>query len=212
MLLSNFIIRVMVISLSGALSPGPLTFSVISLGFKYGKKAGFLASIGHTIAEVFIVILIAIGLYGFLTSNIVKIILGCIGGIFIILFGILQLIDSLKRKHLEIKVITSSVKKVESPLIVGFTLSLFNPLFILWWLSIGSVLIFEALTTFGTIGLVYMYLAHVWLDYVWLILISYLARIGVKYIRHYGILLTSLSIILIYLGIDLLIKTIVSVM
>ena len=202
----DFILKVIVISASGVLSPGPLTFSVVSLGLKQGKKVGFLASIGHLLAEFPLVILIALGVYEVLLQESFKRIIGLIGGVMIFVFGALQLRDAFRIKHLEL---TKEEKSMSSsPILVGFSFSMFNPFFIIWWISVGIVLIYNAIELFGFIGVIYMYLAHVWLDFVWYTFLAYLANMGRKYIKNYGILLATFSVIIIILGLDMIIKTI----
>jgi|GEM_PF-4109517 len=86
-----FIIEVEAITISGALSPGPLTVSAASLGIKSGKRAGFLISLGHMAFELPLVLLIAGGLS--IVSQSFKSILSLIGGVFLLYFASTQIIS-----------------------------------------------------------------------------------------------------------------------
>ncbi|MEO0105433.1 MAG: LysE family transporter, partial [candidate division WOR-3 bacterium] len=78
----------------------------------------------------------------------------------------------------------------------------FNPYFLIWWLGIGTPLIYEAIKKSGFIGLSVLYIFHVSLDYFWLIFIATLSSFAKKKIYRY--LLFILGIIIIYFGIKML--------
>ena len=199
----DFILKVILISSSGALSPGPLTLSVASLGVKHGSKAGIYASIGHTLVEFPLVLSIALGLSWLFTIDIIRKALGIAGGSFLIFFGILQIKDYLKSSS------ESTIKiSYKSPFMVGFLLSLLNPFFIIWWLGIGCVLVYDAVRLFGLIGILYMYIAHVWLDYLWLFIVAKMTHMSKKYLTKYKIILIILNIVIVIIGIDFINRTI----
>ena len=82
MLPASFLLKVMVITSSGALSPGPLTVSIIRRGIDEGGRAGFLASLGHMAAEFPLVMLIGVGIVVFLMNDLAIFIVGIVGGFF----------------------------------------------------------------------------------------------------------------------------------
>nr|MDO8134030.1 LysE family transporter [Candidatus Njordarchaeum guaymaensis] len=61
--LLGFLAKVVVISLSGALAPGPLTASTATLGAKRGWKAGFSVSVGHMLVELPLVVAVSLGVF-----------------------------------------------------------------------------------------------------------------------------------------------------
>ena len=83
--------KVVVITSSGALSPGPLTFSILKKGTEEGARAGFFASLGHMVVELPLVYLIGLGVITFLFNDFVMFITGIVGGVFILLFGVLTM-------------------------------------------------------------------------------------------------------------------------
>ena len=87
----SFIIEVEAITISGALSPGPLTVSAASLWIKSGKRAGFLISLGHMTFELPLVLFIAGGLS--IVPQSFKSIISLIGGVFLIYFALTQMMS-----------------------------------------------------------------------------------------------------------------------
>jgi threonine/homoserine/homoserine lactone efflux protein len=169
-------------------------------GGKGGLKAGLGCALGHTIVELPLVILIWFGLLS-LVSQTVKQFLGIVGGLALIVFGVLQLRGVLKSSQTS----SNNVALVErGSILTGVMLSGLNPYFILWWFSIGSALIYEAMSLGLIQGLTVMYLSHVWLDYLWLGLLAYLSKYGRKVIglRIYRYVLVLFSLILIFFGVS----------
>lgn len=200
------ILKIIGVSASGAFAPGPLTASSITLGAKNGWKAGLGMAVGHTIVEFPLVLAIAFGLSTFFQINVVKMLLGAVGGIFLIFFGSLTLKDALHIRTLN----TSNDKlRYGSSILTGIFLTAFNPYFIAWWISIGTALLLEAVAVVTLSIIVVFYIAHVWLDYFWLILMSKIGSFSKINLKVYKIILLILSIMIFYFGIDLLYKVIV---
>ncbi len=203
--------KVVVITSSGALSPGPLTFSILKKGTEEGARAGFFASLGHMVVELPLVYLIGLGVITFLFNDFVMFITGIVGGVFILLFGVLTINDA--RKGIKCDLYEQEEERrgiFQSSFMIGFNLSAFNPFFIAWWIAIGSILTIEAYAYGGLIGIAEMYIAHVWMDFAWLILLAYLANLGSRILesKGYRLLLLLIGTLLIYFGLTILIQTI----
>jgi threonine/homoserine/homoserine lactone efflux protein len=193
-LIELFII-VFIISISGVFSPGPLTFAALAIGIKTNWKGGILMSIGHLIVEFPLALAIAFGIT-FITSSISNL-LSIFGGIFMIIFGFLIIKSA---KNYEIKSFS------HSPLILGISLSILNPYFILWWITIGSSLINLAIELAGLFGVIFMYISHIWIDFLWLIILAILGYQGRKLGKYYPYFVMMLGFILIIFGINFIIK------
>jgi threonine/homoserine/homoserine lactone efflux protein len=201
-----FLATVVVISLSGALAPGPLTATTATLGAQRGWRAGLLVSIGHTIVEFPLVVAISFGvLVAFTSLPGASLILGFTGGVFLIFFGILTGKDAF---HAELPRSTEdkSLKVYRTPLSVGITLSAFNPYFIIWWIGVGTPLIMEALSIGGFPMLGVFYVSHVWLDYTWLILIASITSLSRLNPKYYRIILAGLSFMVLIFGVNLILR------
>ncbi|MCD6380811.1 MAG: LysE family transporter [Candidatus Odinarchaeota archaeon] len=200
MITPSFILKVVVVTSSGALSPGPLTFSTINEGAEGGWKSGLMISIGHTIVEFPLVVLIALGLTSFLTEFIKKVI-SVSGGFFLIFLSYLTLKELFKELDE-----TSYRTMVKSPLSIGILLSALNPYFLTWWIFVGGSLAIEAYYLGGFLGILIMFSSHVWMDYVWLVTIAYLSSKGRKVVnyRGYRIILALISVLILIFGLDLI--------
>lgn len=202
--LISFLIEVVVISASGAFSPGPLTFAVINESFKKDWKIGLNASIGHALIEFPIILLISLGVLTIFENTFLKIFVGICGGIVLIIFGFMQLLEVKKINKENIK------KSGKSGLLIGLIMSGLNPYFIIWWLTVGAKLIYDALNLLSMNGIIVLYFSHIWMDFLWLIIISYAAFKGKEFIstNFYKIIFIILSILLIYFGVLFLINLI----
>jgi len=191
--LLNFLAEVVAITASGALSPGPLTIATIRRGIEHGWKAGFQVSIGHTIGEFSLVIVLALGFSKFLIFDFARIIVGIVGGIALAIYGIMQL-RSISKDDL----VHPHENYDGSSVWIGLTFSIFNPYFIVWWATVGLKLIADALTYASFMGIIVMYVAHVWMDYAWLMLLSHLAFEGKRLFseKAYRLLLVGLSLMM----------------
>jgi len=192
--LLEFIIQVIIISTSGVLFPGPLLISNIIHAKSYGYRSGLMIAFGHTIVELPLILLSSIILSFELFESINNII-GIIGGVSLIFFAIINIMSKY-----------SSNIIIYKPFITGVMFSALNPFFISWWLTIGIKMINDAISL-STYGIFILFIAHIWLDYVWLIVTAYLASKGIKLLdnKYYRYLLLVLTGVLLYLGIKFIV-------
>jgi threonine/homoserine/homoserine lactone efflux protein len=80
----------------------------------------------------------------------------------------------------------------------------------LWWLTIGSVLIVQALAFAAIIGVLIMYVSHVWLDYAFLSSLAYFAKKGKTIVgsKYYKLVLIAFGLILVYYGLSFVLDAI----
>lgn len=201
----SFIASVIVITASGALAPGILFFAAISHGTKSGAKGGLLFSIGHTLVEFPLVIVLALGLLAAANPQHIKLFTGIVGGLALLAFGVLQIRDSLKSRLDK----PSSVGIYSrNPLLLGVVFTGLNPYFIVWWLTVGGKIIQDALIFASFAGVLLMYVSHVWMDYAWLTGVAYLARMGTNVLgsKAYKTVMTLFGVVLIYFGLTFLLS------
>ncbi|WGM88766.1 MAG: LysE family transporter [Candidatus Bathyarchaeum tardum] len=201
--LLNFIATITILTISGALAPGPLFFVTLAHGAKTGTKTGIIFSIGHTIIEFTLVMLLAMGLLTVANEPIVRFAVGAAGGTALIVFGFMQIRSSINQT--EQTNLTKSTNK--NLLLLGLALTGLNPYFILWWLTIGASLILMALEFAGLCGVILMYIFHVWVDYAWLTLLAGFAKKGAKILQFkwYRLMIAVFGAVLIYFGASFLV-------
>jgi threonine/homoserine/homoserine lactone efflux protein len=160
-----FLAKVVGISLSGVMAPGPVTAATIAMGAR-NRFAGALMAIGHGIIEFPLIILITLGMGVILKSSETKVVIGFAGGAFL-LFMAIQMIRSLNRlQEQEVKVTRSG------PLVAGIVLSGGNPFFLIWWASVGLNLAMTA-AGFGIWAFVLFAIVHWLCDFIWLSALSW---------------------------------------
>ena len=154
---------VVVISFSGVMAPGPMFAVTLAKSYK-SPWAGTQISLGHAVIEVPLILLIYFGFAQFFENDIVRLVLSVLGSGMIIWLGI-----GMFRARVEV---TQKGKDLPyNAFTAGILTSVFNPFFLVWWATIGSMLIMRILD-FGTAGLIVFVIVHWLCDLIWLSFIS----------------------------------------
>lgn len=164
--LPAFLLSVLVISLSGALMPGPL-LAVVVKNAPRNRWAGIEAVAGHALIEIPLVVLIAVGFAHLFASSTARLLVGGTGGIALIWMGI----DSVRARVNS----PEELRGQRAPRsISGGLIASLNPYFFLWWATAGAALILEAMRfSWGVVAL--MYGVHLFVDLVWYAIVAYAA-------------------------------------
>jgi threonine/homoserine/homoserine lactone efflux protein len=157
------LLSVIVISFSGVMMPGPMTAVTLAKSYK-SPWAGVWISLGHAVIEVPLILLIYFGFAQFFQNSAVRLALSVAGSGMIVWLGI-----SMFRARNE--VVRRGKDLPYNSFVAGILATGFNPFFLVWWATIGSMLIMRILE-FGTAGLVVFTLVHWLCDLAWLTLIS----------------------------------------
>ena len=157
------LLRAAVISLSGVMMPGPMFAMTVAKSYK-SPWAGAQVSLGHAVIEVPLILLIYFGFAQFFENSLVRLGLSIAGGGMIIWLGI-----SMFRARAE--VVQQGKDLPYNAFVGGILTSGFNPFFIVWWATVGSLLVARFLD-FGTTGLVSFIVVHWLCDLVWLSFVS----------------------------------------
>ena len=153
-----------VIGLTGALAPGPTLVATVNASINGDWTTGLKVSLGHVIVELFLVILILLGL-ATVALPYTSAIAG-IGGIALIAFGVLTIAGSRKSTMR-----TSPPQTIANPYFAGLVTSAANPYFWIWWLSIGSAMVIAGLQG-GLVPVGALMIGHWSADTAWLTLVS----------------------------------------
>jgi threonine/homoserine/homoserine lactone efflux protein len=157
------LLSVVLISFSGVMMPGPMFAVTLAKSYK-SPWAGTQIALGHAVIEVPLILLIYYGFAQFFQNTTVQFGLSIAGGGMIIWLGI-----SMLRVRAEV---TQRGKDLPySAFVAGILTSIFNPFFLLWWATIGSMLIMKFLD-FGITGLILFIIVHWLCDLVWLSFVS----------------------------------------
>jgi threonine/homoserine/homoserine lactone efflux protein len=186
------------IAFSGAMAPGPLLAAVISGSLKRGFKTGPLIISGHAFLEVFMVAVLVLGLGRFINTPEVIRTISVIGAVILMYFGVnmLRIIPATNMDNL------STFRGISSNMFLqGITLSIANPYWAVWWITIGLGLLLSA-NQKGLLGLVFFFTGHILADLVWYSFVSFSLSRGKRFVspRVYRIVLKVCAFIVISFG------------
>ncbi len=207
-----------IVGLSGALMPGPLTTFSITESVKRGWHAAPTLVAGHSIAELVVVIALAVGLSRLLNQTLVIGSIGVLGGAFLIwmgfdmvkgiLSGSVKL--DLQRAPVEARPLTGegvvAVRQdggvLASGLVgTGILISISNPYWLVWWATVGAEFVSRSLQA-GAVGLAAFYLGHILSDFGWNGLLGGIAHSGRRVINNtvYGAVIAVCGVFICFLG------------
>lgn len=173
-----FLVQVFVISLSGAMQPGPVTAAAITMGAR-NRYAGVLLTIGHIIIEFPLIILIILGIGVLLKSTNVRIVIGLAGGMVLLVMAVQMFIASRTEKNAQTKIVK------DKPILTGLILSVSNPYFLLWWATVGLALATKA-EQFGICAFAMFAAAHWLCDLAWISALSWTSFKGSRLLGPRG--------------------------
>ena len=157
------LLSVVVISFSGVMMPGPMTAVTLAKSYK-SPWAGTQIALGHAVIEVPMILLIYFGFAQFFQNDIVRLVLSVLGSGMILWLGIIMF-------RARVEVVEKGKDLPYNSFTAGILASVFNPFFLLWWATIGGMLIMRILD-FGTTGLIVFIIVHWSCDLLWLSLFS----------------------------------------
>ena len=189
-------LRTVLVTPSGAFSPGVLSAAAIAAGATLGPVGGLIVSTGHVAFEL---------PYVFALSK---------------LMGRLRPIIKRLEKPLSIIVLafaiffawgllggSSGMRKVNvsDAFLAGFVFTASNAYFLLWWATVGLPLI--ELTEGRLDRFLVMYASHAWLDYLWLGLLAGIGNVSTLLGPYKGLFNLALAALLLIFAIDIVLKS-----
>ena len=167
------------LGLTGAMSPGPFLSFVIAESARKGRHVGPQLVLGHAMLELALVLLIVLGVGSLLTRKPFFAIVSFLGGAVLVYMGI-GAIRGLGKYTLSPE---AGPKGTDlHPVLSGIVLSVSNPYWFIWWLSvaIGYVMLAKSL---GLSALIAFFTGHISSDLAWFSFVSYGIHLGG---RHLG--------------------------
>ena len=164
-----------VVGLSGAMAPGPVLTVTISETLRRGFRAGPLIVLGHAILEIILLALIFAGLGPFFQHPVVTKIFLWTGGIVLLWMG--GVMVATNRRTAEAALHAQGTDSAYGPVLAGIVLSISNPYWIIWWVTVGMGFVTQSLE-FGITGLLCFYVGHILSDLVWYSFVSFSVSAG----------------------------------
>lgn len=166
------------LALSGILIPGPLLTLTIGESMRRGFFTGPLIVLGHGLLELVLILAIVNGLGPFLNKDAVTAAVAIIGAVILFWMG-WGMIKQTRRIHFSLKDQLSEGSSTLHPVLSGILVSISNPYWILWWVTVGLGYMMAAME-YGLMGLSAFFMGHILADFLWFSLVSYGASTGRK--------------------------------
>ena len=154
---------IVIISFSGVMMPGLMFAAALAKSLK-SPWAGAQLALGHAVIEIPIILLIYFGFLRFSLNNPAQLALNVLGGSMIIVLGVFMY-------RARTEVVEKGKDLPHSAFVTGIITTGINPYFLLWWTSVGSMLVLRFLD-FGVTGLIVLIIVHWSCDLVWLSFLS----------------------------------------
>lgn len=189
-----------VIGLSGAMAPGPYLTLTIARTMRKGRLSALLMLVGHALLEALLLLGFAFGLQELLRQPSVYRVLALAGGAFLLWMGGDLLLGAVRGT------IVADLEAAESestlgPIVEGAAVSLSNPYWTLWWITIGATLASQGLA-YGPAGVLAFYAGHELADLAWYALVIFAVSSGRHLLtpRIYRAVIGVLAAFLLVLG------------
>lgn len=167
--LGLFLFWAVVISLTGVMSPGPMTAATIAKGYS-DKNAGALIAVGHAVIEIPLIAAIYLGVGHLIDFPYAMKAIHIAGGLMLFYLGF-RMFRSAGNAVGEIGGLPTS------SLVTGIVITGTNPGFYIWWVALGANLIVGNISvgnvtiggaaTFGLVGVLMFALVHWCCDLAW---------------------------------------------
>jgi len=204
--LRRVMVETLLVTPSGALSPGPLSASAVAAGAVLGPAAGLLIALGHMVFELpYVAALVKWAERLNSVAERFEKPMSAAVALFVFYFAA-GLVAEARHVLGGGPVLSAAAGAVGSPaaaLAAGLFLTAFNPYFLVWWATVGLPLVRGAAEN-GSRGFAAMYASHVWMDYAWLTLLAALGAGLSRLAGLYAALLLGLAAVLALFGLDIL--------
>jgi threonine/homoserine/homoserine lactone efflux protein len=155
------------IALSGALMPGPLLTVTISESTRRGSMTGPLLIAGHGLLELALVAAIFLGLAPLLSQPGVFTVIALSGAAILIWMA-----SDMFRTLPTLSLTAENPSPSRHPLVMtGMIMSLANPYWIVWWVTIGLGYILQS-RLYGLWGIAFFFAGHILADFIWYTMVS----------------------------------------
>jgi len=154
-----FFASTVIISLSGVMTPGPVFAAAVAKGYK-DERAGIKIALGHGLVEFPLMALILVSLGYIFENDMVKLGIGLIGGTLLLFLGASMIMSRKSVADEDHELIPYN------SIVAGALTTASNPYFLLWWATVGAVLVLNA-QYFGPIVVVIFAVVHWSCDLAW---------------------------------------------
>jgi len=186
------------LGLSGAMIPGPLFLFTVSEVLEKDLWVGFKIVLGHLLIEAVFMALVLLGALKTLPSQKIVSGISIIGGVALVIMGslILRKAGSMRLSR------RAKIQFGYGAITGGAFFSAVSPGFLIWWATVGTPFLFQALRV-STLGAISWIIGHWVADVAWYGFVSYSVHKGKQYLTDpiYQNIMRILALMLIFMGI-----------
>lgn len=207
--LGAIFVTAFLVAFSGAMMPGPLLTVTIGETARRGFIAAPLLMLGHAILEILLILALAAGLSVYLNNAGITRVIALLGGVFLLYMGYGMGKDALKGRvslsmtpNEDSGSAQNAVETGMNPVWAGILVSLSNPFWSIWWVTIGLGYITIALKQ-GAPGIIAFFSGHILADSVWYLFIAAAVAGGRKFLSdsiYRGILVVCAAFLIVLGG------------
>lgn len=152
------------IGFTGAVMPGPLLALTLKESLQRGKSAALWLSSGHSFCELLVVGALLGGSSRLVSVDKVVGPIGLLGGFTLIWMGF----AAFRRARTAMNAFDDfpPPSKAHNLLLGGAAVTISNPYWLLWWLTVGTALVLSAAKA-GPAGVAFFYVGHISADFLW---------------------------------------------
>jgi threonine/homoserine/homoserine lactone efflux protein len=186
-----------VVALSGALMPGPLLTYTVAEAARRGFWAGPLIMLGHGALELALLILLLLGIGAIINQPWIMGAVALTGAAVLWWLGY-DLLSSVRTTRLDL---SGTGSGRFHPFWAGVLMSLANPYWLIWWVTLGLTYVLFAFT-YGLLGVAFFFVGHFLADLVWYSLVAMAVAQGKRFLsdRLYQGFMAACAVFLMVFG------------
>jgi len=192
-----------VVGFGAVVTPGPVTTAIVSESARRGFVVGPLVATGHSLLELIMVGVLALGLSAGLNTPAVTTVVALLGGALLLWMGAHMAWGAVKGK-VALPRPGDDMRPLSNRKLIGLGMgaTLVNPFWYAWWLTVAATYIVLAQNGLGWLGVLAFYLGHISADYLWDSVLSGVVGGGRRWITdgRYKWLIVACGLYLVYLG------------
>ncbi|MCD6507547.1 LysE family transporter [Candidatus Poribacteria bacterium] len=198
-----------IVGFSGAITPGPLLLVTISQTLRLGLIAAIMIVAGHSLLELFTVVGLTFGLKEVMDKPFIFKMIGITGGMVMIWMAVWMIKDAFRHTRPSIGSLLEKAQpgrgkeggKFLKPFGLGVIVSLSNPFWTIWWLTVGATFVSKAIKG-SFILLPSFYIGHISSDLAWYGAVGISLTLGGRFINDkvYRLFLMFCSMFLFLFG------------
>jgi threonine/homoserine/homoserine lactone efflux protein len=191
------------VGFGAVITPGPVSTAIVSQSTRNGWKVGPLVATGHSLVELALTLLIALGLSTVLAQPGIQALIGLVGGALLLWMGGSMLLGAIRGKvHIPGVRSDASLMSRRQMLVLGVITTLTNPFWYAWWVTVAAGYLAQA-RALGGGAVAAFYLGHISADYSWNTALSTVVGSGRRWITDavYRVIMGVCGLFLIYLGV-----------